>query len=137
MKASKYKKTFIKFIEWLVYMIGYAMILISISVLFDNTIKIDNHYFGIWSLIASILIYILNKTIKPILIKLTIPITALTFGIFYPVINVFILYIVDFVMGIHFSLNGIFMVFLVAILISLMNMLMDNLVIKPLLKREV
>ena len=125
-----------KFIEWLIYMIGYALILISVSVLFKNTIQIDNNYFGFWSLLAAILINILNRTIKPIIVKLTIPITALTLGVFYPFINVFILYIVDFCLGSHFSVNGILMTCLVAILISIMNMILDNVVIKPLLRKD-
>lgn len=126
-----------KFIAWMIYMVGYALILISVSVLFKNTIQIDNKYFGFFSLLAAILINILNHTIKPIIVKLTIPITALTLGIFYPFINVFILYIVDFFLGKHFSVNGIFMTCVVAILISIMNMLLDHIVIKPLLRKEV
>ena len=117
-------------------MIGYALILISISVIFKNTIQIDNKYYGLYALIAAIIIYILNKTIKPLIVSLTIPITALTLGIFYPFINVFILNLVDFLMGKHFTINGIFMSFLVAILISLMNIIMDKLVLEPLLGKE-
>lgn len=135
--AIKQRKTpFIKFIEWMIYMIGYALILISISVLFKNTIQIDNNYFGFWALVAAIMIHILNRTIKPVIVWLTIPITALTLGIFYPFINVFILHIVDFILGDHFSVKGIFMCVIVAILISIMNMIMDELIIKPLLERK-
>lgn len=136
MEIKQKKTPFIKFIEWMIYMIGYALILISISVLFKNTIQIDNHYFGLWALVAAIMINLLNRTIKPVIVWLTIPITALTMGIFYPFINVFILHIVDFVLGNHFSVNGIFMCVIVAILISIMNMLMDEIVIKPLLERK-
>lgn len=125
-----------KFLEWLIYMIGYSLILISISVLFKNTIQIDNNYFGFWAFLASIIIYILNETIKPIIVWLTIPITALTLGIFYPFINVFILKITDFILGYHFTINGIIMAFLVAILISLMNTIMDKLVLKPMLRKD-
>lgn len=125
-----------KFLEWLIYMIGYSLILISISVLFKNTIQIDNNYFGFWAFFASIIIYILNKTIKPVIVWLTIPITALTLGIFYPFINVFILKITDFILGSHFTINGIIMAFLVAILISLMNTIMDKLVLKPILGKD-
>lgn len=130
------KKRLNKFVEWLLYMIGYALILISISVIFKNTIQIDNKYYGLYALIAAIIIYILNKTIKPLIVSLTIPITALTLGIFYPFINVFILKLVDFIMGNHFTINGIFMSFLVAILISIMNIMMDKLVLEPLLRKE-
>ena len=130
------KKRLNRFFEWLIYMIGYALILISISVIFKNTIQIDNKYYGLYALIAAIIIYILNKTIKPLIVSLTIPITALTLGIFYPFINVFILNLVDFLMGKHFTINGIIMSFLVAILISLMNIIMDKLVLEPLLGKE-
>lgn len=133
---KQYKTTFIKFVEWLIYMIAYALILISISVLFKNTIQIDNHYFGFWALAAAIIINILNRTIKPVIVWLTIPITAITLGVFYPFINVFILHIVDFILGSHFSVNGIFLCVIVAILISIMNMIMDNMIIKPLLERK-
>lgn len=133
---KQYKTTFIKFVEWMIYMIAYALILISISVLFKNTIQIDNHYFGFWALAAAIIINILNRTIKPVIVWLTIPITAITLGVFYPFINVLILHIVDFILGSHFSVNGIFLCVIVAILISVMNMIMDNMIIKPLLERK-
>lgn len=133
---KQYKTSFIKFAEWMIYMVAYALILISISVLFKNTIQIDNHYFGFWALAAAIIINILNRTIKPVIVWLTIPITAITLGVFYPFINVFILHIVDFILGSHFSVNGIFLCVIVAILISIMNMIMDNMIIKPLLERK-
>lgn len=125
-----------KIIKWIIYIIGYAIVLNIVSFLFKNTIQIDCSYFGIWSIIASVIIYILNKTIKPIIFKLTIPITALTLGIFYPFINVFILKIVDLILLDHFKINGIFFVFLAAILISILNIILDNEIIKPLLKEE-
>lgn len=125
-----------KFFEWLIYMIGYALILITVSVIFPKTLQIDHHYFGMWALLAAILINILNRTIKPVLVWLTLPLTAMTLGIFYPFINVIILQIVDVLLGSHFIIEGIFMSFLIAILISLMNMLMDELVIKPMLGKE-
>lgn len=130
------KKRFSKFLEWLIYMIGYALILITMSVLFQNTIQIDNSFFGFWALLAAILINLLNRTIKPLLVWLTLPITAMTLGIFYPFINVVILQIVDFILGRHFAIQGFFMSFLVAILISLLNMIMDKLVIRPILGKE-
>lgn len=136
MKEQTTKKRINKFIEWLIYMIGYSLILIMVSLLFDNTIIIDNSYFGLWALIASIIIYILNKTVKPLIVKLTIPITALTLGIFYPFINVFILKIVDFILGIHFTINGIFIACIAALLISAMNIMMDKFIISPVIGKE-
>lgn len=133
MKISRIKK--IRLLENAIYIVGYALILIIMSILFKNTIQIDNSYLGIWGLLISLVIYILNKTVKPIIVKLTIPITALTLGIFYPFINVFILKIVDFLFINHLTIRGIFIPFIIAILISIMNLLMDELVINPVLKK--
>jgi len=129
-------KSLNKIVEWLIYIVGYALILNIVSFLFKNTIQIDSNLFGIWSIIASIIIYILNKTIKPIIVRLTIPITALTLGIFYPFINVMILKIVDIILGKHFTINGIFIACLGAILISFLNIIMDDKIIKPLIRKE-
>lgn len=130
------KENINKIIKWFIYIIGYALILNIVALLFKNTIQIDNNYFGIWGIIASIIIYILNKTVKPIIFKLTIPITALTLGIFYPFINVIVLKIVDLILLNHFKINGIFFACLAAILISILNIILDNEIIKPLLKEE-
>lgn len=126
---EKTKKTHLNyFIDWLIRMVGYTLVLITVSVLFKKTIQIDNSMFGLWAFLASIIIYILNKTIKPVLVWLTLPITGLTLGLFYPFINVFILYIVSWILGPHFAINGLFMSFIVAIFISLMNIFMDSII---------
>ncbi|MBR1717935.1 MAG: phage holin family protein [Bacilli bacterium] len=122
-------------VEWMIYIIGYALILNIVALIFKNTIHIDNSFFGIWGIIASLVIYILNKTIKPIIVRFTIPITALTLGIFYPFINVIILKIVDFILGSHFRIDGILFAFFAAILISVLNILMDDKIIKPVIRR--
>ena len=121
-------------IEWLIGMVGYALILIVVSLIFPKTLQIDSNLFGLWALVAAIITFILNKTIKPILFWLTLPITGLTLGLFYPFLNVFILYIVSFLLQEHFQIHGIGMAFLIAIIISIMNMLMDTIVLTPLFR---
>ena len=116
-------------LEWLIKILWYALVLITVSIIFKNTIYIDNSYWGLWAVLASLIVFILNKTIKPILVWLTLPITALTLGLFYPIINVIILNIVDFILGSHFKIQGIFMSVIVAIIISIMNFLLNDLVI--------
>lgn len=133
MKIPKIKM--IRLLEKAIYIVGYALILIIMSVIFNDTIQIDNSYLGIWGLLISLVIYILNKTIKPIIVKLTLPITGLTLGIFYPCINVFILKLVDFIFVNHLTIKGLVIPFFIAILISLMNILMDEMLIKPILKK--
>lgn len=121
-------------IEWFIYIIGYTLVLITISVI-SKSINIDGSYFGLYGLIAAIIIYILNRTIKPVLILLTLPITGLTLGLFYPCINIIILKIVDFILGSYFETVGIISLFFTAILISIMNLLMESIVIKPIISR--
>ena len=133
--SQKTYQTISKILDWLVYMLGYTIVLIAVSVLFKKTVYVDNALFGLWGFIAVIIIYILNKTIKPLIVWLTLPLTGLTFGLFYPFINVFILKIVEFILDGHFAIHGIWMAFIVAIFISIMNGLMDTLIIEPLIRR--
>lgn len=124
-----------KFFEWLLYMLGYAIVLITVSCLFNKSLYINNEYFGVYALIAAIIIYILNQTIKPILIYITLPITALTYGLFYPIVNVIILYITSFILGDNFRIHGIIISFVIAIIISLLNLLMEGMIIKPIINK--
>ena len=124
------------FIDWLIYMVAYAIILLLVSLIFKNTIQIDSSYYGFWGLATSIIIYLLNKTVKPIIVWLTLPITGFTMGLFYPFVNVIILYITDIVLGNHFNINGIFMSFIVAIFISVMNIIMEKAIIEPIIRKE-
>lgn len=122
------------FLEWLLYMVGYTIVLITASVLFKS-IDIDPNLFGLWAFIVAIIIYVLNKTIKPVIVLLTLPITGLTLGLFYPLINVLIIKIVDFVLMDHFETGNVFHLFFVAIMISVMNLLMERNIIEPIVRR--
>lgn len=124
-----------KFIEWLLYMICYAIVLITVSIMFDS-LYISNKFFGLYAFLAAVIIYILNQTIKPVLFYITLPVTALTWGLFYPLINVLILYITSFILGDKFELKGIIIPFFIAILISLFNILMEGLIIKPIIRKK-
>lgn len=107
----------------------YSLVLLLISILL-KTIDIDTKYYGIYVVLSSIIVCFLNKTIKPILFRLTIPITGITLGLFYPCINILILKLTDFILGSHFETHGIITLFLTAILISFMHMLMENVITK-------
>lgn len=132
---EKNNKKLIRFTDWLLHTIGYALVLIAVSLLFKKTIYLDESFFGFWSFAAAVIIYLLNKTIKPVLIWLTLPITGLTLGLFYPFINVFILNMADFILGSHFNITGVWMAFLVAIMISMMNAIMETVIVDPIVKR--
>ena len=122
-----------KFIEWLIYMFGYIIVFILVSLLFSS-VYIDKNHFFIYSTLIVFIIYILNKTLKPILFTITIPIIGITLGLFYPFINLFILKLADWILGSHFNLENIFIAFFVAILLYVMNFIMEEL-IKNIIKR--
>ena len=69
------------------------------------------------------------------LFYLTLPITALTLGLFYPLIHVFILYITSFILGDNFNVNNIFIAAIVSIVISILNMFMEGMIIKPIIHK--
>lgn len=121
-------------LDLVIHILSYAIILLIISMMF-TTIKIDKSYYGLYVLLSAIIIYLLNKTIKPILVRFTIPITGLTLGLFYPCINIIILKITDFILGSYFKTNGIITLFFTAILISIMNILMENIIINKILRK--
>lgn len=125
-----------KLIEWLIYMVGYALVLVIISLIFKKSFYINRKYFYWYALLASIIIYLLNQTIKPILVKLTLPLTALTLGLFYPIINVLILYITSFILGKNFEVHNIYIMFIIAILISILNIFVEGMIIKPIIYRR-
>lgn len=131
-KSVKYKFKFLS--EIFFNIIGYSFILLLISKIF-NTIYIDEINFIMYTLIASVIIYILNKTIKPLIFELTIPITGITMGLFYPCINIIILKITDIILSNHFETKGIFSLFFTVILISIFNVFINEILTKPALRR--
>ena len=123
-----------KYLDWAIHMIGYTLVLILVSLIFRDTVYIDNRLFGLWGLIAVLIIFVLNRTIKPMLVWMTLPLTALTLGLFYPLINISILKLTDFILLEHFEIHGTIFVFIVSIVITIMNAIMDNIIIDELLK---
>ena len=120
-------------LDWLIYMAGYTIVFILVTSFFKSIYVDQNHMF-FWSLLTVLIIYLLNKTIKPVLITLTITITGLTIGLFYPFINLFILKLVDWILGPHFELDNIYIALLVAIILSIMNFIMEE-IIKTIIKK--
>ena len=131
----KTKKRINKTLDIFIHLLGYTLVLITVSMFFKKIIYIDNELYGLWGFLAVSIIYIANRLIKPLLFWLTLPLTALTLGLFYPVINVFILKIADWILMSHFEINGIVWIFVVSIIISIMNAIMDNLIIDSFLRR--
>lgn len=128
---EKNEKRLNKILDSILYISGYALVLFIVDLIF-NSFDIDNIFFFF---VTVIIIYILNKTVKPLLVRLTLPLTALTFGLFYPFINFFILEIVDLLLGKHLQIYGFWSTLLISIVISIMNFFVQNLIIDPIIRR--
>ena len=119
------------FIEWLIYMVGYALVLLIASNIF-RLLYVENFLYGF---LAAVIIYVLNKTVKPILVTISLPLIGMSLGLFYFIINVIILLIVTLILGKHFYLTGFISPFVVSIFISITNVIMEGFIIKPLIER--
>lgn len=110
--------------QFIVGLIVYACIIVISSNLFEN-MYVES--FG-YALLASFIISMLNYAVKPLLVFLTMPLSIFTFGISYPIVNVIVLKLCGFLMGDAFNITGIFAPFIIAIFISFMKILFDNLI---------
>lgn len=128
---EKNEKRLNNILDSILYISGYALVLFIVDLIF-NSFDIDNNFFFF---LTVIIIYILNKTVKPLIVRLTLPLTALTFGLFYPFINFFILELVDIILGSHLQIYGFWSTLLISIVISVMNFFVQNLIIDPIIRR--
>ncbi|MDN3670926.1 phage holin family protein [Echinicola jeungdonensis] len=83
-------------------------------------VSVDNFFIAI---IIAVLLSLLNVTIKPLLILLTIPITLLTLGLFLLVINAFIILLAAEIMP-GFEVNGFWWALFFSLILSIINSLL-------------
>ena len=126
-EKNKYRINY--FFDWLFHIIAYTIVFILITTLF-KTIYVDSNNQILWSSIIVIVLYILNKTIKPVLVTLTIPITGITLGLFYPCINVLILKLTDWLLGKHFEITSLLSALIFAILLSISTFIVNEIIKK-------
>jgi putative membrane protein len=87
---------------------------------------------GFWAALqASILLSILNVLVRPLLILFTLPVTVLTMGLFLFVINAITLELTDYLMGDAFEISGFGMALLFAVLMSLVNIIIQKTFMDP------
>lgn len=84
---------------------------------------------------AGIWLAVINSFLKPVFVLLTLPITLLTLGLFLIVVNVLVLYLVEWlVAGMH--LGGFWRTALISVFISLATMILSKL-FKPARQKDV
>ena len=103
-------------VKILVHWIVSALFLYVLSFLFRG-IVIDS---AMAAIIAAIVMGLINSTIKPVLQIISLPITFITLGIFYLVINGLMLMLVS-VLVPGFHVSGFGTAFFAAIVLSLLN----------------
>ncbi|MDN2452750.1 phage holin family protein [Lactobacillus sp. UCMA15818] len=85
------------------------------------------HVSSIWiSLLAAIILGLLNMFVKPILLLFSLPITFMTLGLFYFVINGFMLELTSYLVGSSFAFANFGAAFLLALILSLVNIVVTN-----------
>jgi putative membrane protein len=83
------------------------------------------------SVMASIILSFLNVLVRPILIILTLPVTMISLGLFLFVINAITLLMTDAFMGDAFEISGFGMALLIAVIMSIVNLVIQKAVLAP------
>lgn len=123
-----------KIFEFVLYLVFYTAAFLLLESMFDS-FEIASEYKLLYSFLAVFIIYILDQVVKPILVTLTMPLTGITFGLFYFVINTLILKITDWIMLDKLNFTDIYILFFISILLFIINIFIENLLIKPILKK--
>lgn len=119
-------------ITMLLELIVSALTLMLASVIFKG-FYIENFMYAI---LTALLISVLNATIRPLLVMLTLPITILSLGILSPIVNVIILKLASALMGSSFIIKGWIIPFFISIFISIVTSTLNGIIVKPLTERR-
>ena len=123
---TEYKnKSTKKFILEVISNIIVNMIVIFLATKIFKNIYVENLFY---IFVTSLILMILNKSIKPLIQVIMLPLNIFTLGITYPFVNVIILKMVSLFLGEHFVLNGWFSAFFISIFVSIMTIIIDRLI---------
>ena len=78
------------------------------------------------AIIVAIVLGLLNAFLKPILVFLTIPITIMTLGLFYFVINILMVYLAAYLVD-GFNVTGVIAAILFSIVVTVVTWIIDAL----------
>lgn len=115
-------------IRWLIHIVVNSIVLMTVAG-FVHSFELSS----VWAAIgASVILALINMFLKPILVVLTLPITFVTLGLFLIVIDAVILILTASLMGDAFQIHGFGIALLAAVIISVLNLLIENIILKPL-----
>ncbi|MGD6842908.1 phage holin family protein [Bacillus infantis] len=109
--------------RWLIGILINAVLFAALAGFFRDSFYLES--FGA-ALGASFILSLLNVLVRPILIILTLPVTLLSLGLFLFVINAVTLLLTDGIMGSSFEIDGFGMAFLVAVIMSVVNLVIQR-----------
>ena len=99
------------------------LLLTGLAVMITAHLLPGVHVEDYWiALIVAGVLALLNVTIKPLLVLLTIPISVLTLGLFLLVVNVIIIFIAEWLVG-GFEVDNFWWALLFSLILSLINSL--------------
>ncbi|PAE09086.1 hypothetical protein CHI12_01980 [Terribacillus saccharophilus] len=111
-------------LRWILTLLLNSVSLIIVSYIFDSFYL---EGFGT-AILASFILSVLNLLVRPVLIFLTLPLTALTFGLFLFVINAVTLMITQGLIGENFIIEGFGTAIIAAIILALLNLILNWLI---------
>ena len=118
------------FLEWVLTLLISATAIVLATKIFRGFYVESFSY----AIITAIVIMILNRLLKPTLKILALPITVISLGILYPIVDTIILKLASLVMGTHFVVEGWVIPFFVSIFISFVTVLLDTLITKSVIR---
>lgn len=114
-----------EFVTFVLEILTGALSLMIASYLFES-FYVENFWYAC---LASVIISVISVYLKPLLEFIALPINILTMGLTTPLINVVILKITHLILGSKFVVNGWIIPIFIAIFISVVNVLLNNLIV--------
>lgn len=114
-----------EFVTFVFEILTGALSLMIASYLFKS-FYVENFWYAC---LASVIISVISVYLKPLLEFIALPINILTMGLTTPLINVVILKITNLILGSKFVVNGWIIPIFIAIFISVVNVLLNNLIV--------
>lgn len=114
--------------RWLIGILINAVLFMAIAGYFADSVQLEGFSAALG---ASFLLSILNVLVRPILILFTLPATILTLGLFLFVVNAITLELTDYLMGGAFEISSFGMALFVAVIMSIVNLVIQKTILDP------
>jgi putative membrane protein len=99
-----------------------SAIAVAITAFLIPGIQVD----GLFSAVmVAVVMALLNRFVKPVIELLTLPISFLTLGLFYLVINVLMVYLADWIVSPGFTVEGFLPALFFSVVLSVVNSILD------------